>query len=148
MISVSSLFLTFAVFVLSPQDQPAESTGLFDVPSQEIARRRQPQKSEVDKTGKEASSDAPAAERPFKSGEIVDNVALVTELNTRWEESRLSLVTNFEMPAPPSPGAAVVGSAPAEVAVQQWIDEGTASGHHGNGTGTSLTLRAETVFVD
>ncbi|MCA9009245.1 MAG: hypothetical protein KDB01_05830 [Planctomycetaceae bacterium] len=130
MISVSSLILTFAAFVLCPQDKPAESTGLFDVPAQEIARRRQPLPHAVDKTGKKPSATAPQ-ERPFEPGIIRDNVALVTELNTRWEESRLSLVTNFELPATPPPGATIVGVSPAEVMVQQWIDEGTASGHHG-----------------
>ena len=31
---------------------------------------------------------AVAAERPFQTGEIRDNTALVTELNTRWDESQ------------------------------------------------------------
>ena len=124
--AITSMLLMFAVFVASPLDEPVVSTGLFNMPTQEIARRRQPSP---------APEETPAviapAERPFQRGEIRDKVALVTELNTRWEESRLSLVTSFNIPGTPSRGAAVVGASPAEVAVQKWIDEGTASGHHG-----------------
>ncbi len=124
--AITSMLLMFAVFVASPLDEPVVSTGLFNMPTQEIARRRQPSP---------APDETPAAiapaERPFQRGEIRDKVALVTELNSRWEESRLSLVTSFNIPGTPSRGAVVVGASPAEVAVQKWIDEGTASGHHG-----------------
>ena len=129
--AITSMLLMFAVLVASPLDEPAVSTGLFNMPGQEISRRRQPQFPAAVEAPQGTAPVLPPAERPFQRGEIRDNLALVTELDTRWEESRLSLVTSFNLPATPSHGAVISGSSPAEVAVQQWVDEGTASGHHG-----------------
>ncbi len=42
MTTIGTLLLMLAILVLSPLDEPAESTGLFNMPMQEIARRRQP----------------------------------------------------------------------------------------------------------
>ena len=129
--AIISMLLMFAVLVASPLDEPAVSTGLFNMPTQEISRRRQPLNEAADETLQGTAPEVAPAERPFKSGEIRDHVALVAELNTRWEESRLSLVTCFNLAGKPSQGAVIVGSSPAEMLVQKWIDEGTASGHHG-----------------
>jgi len=129
--AITSILLIFVVLVASPLDEPAVSTGLFNMPMREIARLLHGQIPAANETAKSPVPDVAAAERPFQSREIRDNVALVTELNTRWEESRLSLVTSFNLPTTPSHGAVISGSSPAEVAVQKWIDEGTASGHHG-----------------
>lgn len=129
--SITSMLLMFAVFVATPLDEPVVSTGLFNMPIQEISRRRQPQSQAADETPQGTAPEIAPAERPFQRGEIRDHVALVTELNTRWDESRMSLVTSFNSPATPSGGAVIGGSSPARVAVQKWIDEGIASGHHG-----------------
>ena len=129
--AITSMLLMFVVLVASPLDEPAVSTGLFNMPVQEIARLRHGQIPAANGSAKSPSPAIVAAERPFQRREIRDNLALVTELNTRWEESRLSLVTSFDLPATSSRGAVISGSSPAEVAVQKWIDEGTASGHHG-----------------
>jgi len=129
--AITSMLLMFAVLVVSPLDEPVVSTGLFNMPMQEISRRRQPQIPAADETRQGTTPEIAPAERPFQPGEIRDNVALVTELNTRWEESRLSLVTSFNLQPTPTRGAVIIGSSPAEVAVQKWIDEGTASGHYG-----------------
>ena len=129
--SITSVIMMFAVLVASPPDGPVVSTGLFNFPMQRIAQLRLPQ---LPAAGELPQGTAPAiapAERPFQRGEIRDHVALVTELNTRWDESRLSLVTSFNLPTAPARGTVIIGSSPAEVAVQKWIDEGTASGHHG-----------------
>lgn len=129
--AITSMFLMSAVFVASPLDERVVSTGLFNMPAQEIARRRQPLEADSGKASQETTPAIVPAERPFQPGEIHDNVAMVTELNTRWEESRLSLVTSFNSQATPSRGAVIVGKSPADVTVQKWIEEGTASGHHG-----------------
>ena len=129
--ALTSMLLMFAVLVASPLDEPVVTTGLFNFPMRRIAELRQQLIPAVDETPQGKAAAVAPAERPFQSGDIRDSVALVTELNTRWEESRLSLVTSFNVPAMPSHGTVVVGSSPAEVAVQKWIDDGTASGHHG-----------------
>ncbi len=131
LVPLTSLFLMFAVLVASPLDEPVVSTGLFNFPIRRIAELRQQLIPAVDETPQGTPPEVTPAERPFQPGDIRDSVAMVTELNTRWEESRLSLVTSFRSPATPSRGALVVGASPAEVAVQKWIDDGTASGHHG-----------------
>ena len=130
-IAITSMLLMFAVLVVSPVDELAVSTGLFNFPTQRISQLRQPQIPAADETPQGTVPEIAPTERPFQRGEIRDNVARVTELNTRWEESRLSLVTSFNLPGAPSRGAIIIGSSPAEVAVQKWIEEGTASGHHG-----------------
>ena len=120
--AIISMLLMFAVLVASPLDEPAVSTGLFNMPMQEISQRRQPQFPAADETPQGTASEIAPGDRPFQPGEIRDNVARVTELNTRWDESRLSLVTSFNLPATPSQGAVIVGSSPAEMLVQKWID--------------------------
>lgn len=113
------------------QDEPVVSTGLFNQPMQRLAQIRQSQQlANTNDEMNRAAADAPK-ERPFQRGEIRDNVALVTELNTRWDESRLSLITSFNMPSTKPSGIEIVGSSPALLAVQKWIAEGTAAGHHG-----------------
>lgn len=99
-IAITSMLLMFAVLVVSPVDELAVSTGLFNFPTQRISQLRQPQIPAVEPPQGTAPAIA-ATERPFQRGEIRDKVALVTELNTRWEESRLSLVTSFNLAATP-----------------------------------------------
>ena len=71
-------------------------------------------------------------EPPFQPGRIMNGVALVTEQNTRWDEGRMSLITSFAPLPEPEPGMVIVGTSPAEVAVNGWINEGSAAGHHGD----------------
>lgn len=71
-------------------------------------------------------------DRPTEPGPIHSGVALVTARNTRWVNSKLSLVTTFAEAAPAPAGAAVVGSSAAENRVRTWFQEGTAAGHTGD----------------
>lgn len=130
MIAVASLVCVALGLAAGWQDEPVVSTGLFDQPTQRLAQIRQSQQL-VHNGAKPESAPDLNPERPFQRGEIRDNVALVTELNTRWDESRLSLITSFEAPKIRQSGTEIVGSSPAELAVQKWIEEGTAAGHHG-----------------
>lgn len=129
--AVMTLICVALALTAGLQGEPVVSTGLFNQPLQRLAQIHQSQQSAIDKDGKNDDSAAVPTERPFQKGQIHDNTALVTELNTRWDESRLSLITSFEVPATPQSGLEIVGSSPAELAVQKWIDEGTASGHRG-----------------
>ena len=71
----------------------------------------------------------PATE--FQAGEIKDGIALVTDKNTRWDESRMSLVTSF-VPAPGKLEQQIIGTSAADLLVNTWISEGQAAGHVGD----------------
>ncbi len=93
--------------------------------------RSDPSFAEILKAAKEPFT-PPEPAPPFQPGQIKNGVALVTEQNTRWDEGRMSLITSFA-PLPVLESAtAIVGTSPAEVAVQGWISNGTAAGHHGD----------------
>ena len=126
MIAIASLIIVAVASVHGLVDEPVVSTGLFNLPMQRIAQLRQPATPIP-----ETDSAAPVSERPFQRAAIRDNIALVTELNTRWDESRLSLITSFDAKTTHPESATIAGSSPAEIAVQKWIDEGTAAGHNG-----------------
>ena len=128
--AVASLICVAMGLAAGWQDEPVVSTGLFDQPMQRLAQIRQSQQL-VHNEGMPDGVAELKPERPFQRGEIRDNVALVAELNTRWDESRLSLITSFNVPATQQFGPEIVGLSPAEVTVQKWIDEGTAAGHRG-----------------
>ena len=83
---------------------------------------------------KSAKEPFKALETPavFKPGVIENGVAFVTEQNTRWDASRLSLLTSFEAPAVTKSAAHIVGTSAPEVAVNAWINEGTSAGHYGD----------------
>jgi len=129
MTAIASLICVALALTAGLQEEPVVSTGLFNQPLQRLAQIRQLQQVEPDKRDKNVDSTAVTPERPFQRGEIRDNTATVTELNTRWDESRLSLITGFDVPTTQQSGPEIVGSSAAEVAVQKWIDEGTAVGH-------------------
>ena len=129
--AIASLICVALALTAGLQEEPGISTGLFNQPMQRLAQIRQLQQLVTDKNKKNDDSAAVATERPFQKGTIRDNTALVTELNTRWDESRLSLVTSFDVPTTQQSGPEIVGSSAAELAVQKWIDEGTAAGHRG-----------------
>jgi hypothetical protein len=74
----------------------------------------------------------PKAAPVFQPGRIANGVAMVTEQNTRWDNSRLSLMTSFEPLSPADSRTRIVGNSAAEVAVNGWLAEGTAAGHHGD----------------
>lgn len=112
-------------------DEPVVSTGLFDLPMKRLMQLRQPLNQQTSDTPNEADSLSADKDRPFQPGEIHDNVALVTELNTRWDESRLSLITSFDGPKSRLSDIEIVGSTPAELAVQKWIIEGSSAGLNG-----------------
>ena len=95
------------------------------------ALRADPSFAEILKAAKEPFT-PPEPASHFQPGRITNGVALVTEQNTRWDESRMSLITAFA-PLPELKSAtAIVGTSPAEVAVNGWINEGSAAGHHGD----------------
>ncbi len=131
MTAIASLICVALTLTAGLQEVPVVSTGLFNQPMQRLAQIRQLQQLVTEKDEKNDDSSAVTTERPFQKGEIRDNTASVTELNTRWDESRLSLITSFEVPTTQQSGPEIVGSSVAEVAVQKWIDEGTAAGHRG-----------------
>ena len=131
MTAIASLICVALALTAGMQEEPVVSTGLFNQPTQRIEQIRRTQPLVSDKDQKTDDSATVATERPFQKGEIRDNTATVTELNTHWDESRLSLITSFDVPTTQQSGSEIVGSSAAELAVQQWIDEGTATGHHG-----------------
>ncbi len=68
----------------------------------------------------------------FQPGGIADGVALVTEQNTRWDDSRMSLITSFTPLPKPESTTVSLGTSPVDLAVNGWFSEGTAAGHHGD----------------
>lgn len=74
----------------------------------------------------------PKAARIFQPGRIEDGVAMVTEENTRWDNDRMSLITSFEPLSAAETRGRIVGKSAAEVAVNGWLNEGTAAGHYGD----------------
>ena len=66
----------------------------------------------------------------FEPTNIKDGVALVTASNTHWVEERFSLITSFQ-PSAITTKKQIVGTSPAERAVDGWIQEGSAAGHAG-----------------
>lgn len=66
----------------------------------------------------------------FEVSSITNGVALVTERNTRWVEERFSLITHFK-PSEVTSKKQIVGTSAAEVAVNAWIQEGSAAGYAG-----------------
>ncbi len=128
MTAFASLICVILALAAGLQEVPV-ATGLFNKPMERLTQIRQTQQLATDKDDKTNNAAAVTAERRFQKGKIHDNTALVTELNTRWDEARLSLITSFDVPATQQSGPEIVGALPAEMAVQKWIDEGTAAGH-------------------
>lgn len=131
MTAIASLICVVLASTAGMQEEPVVSTGLFNQPAQRLEQIRRTQQLVSDKDEKTNDSATVATKRPFQEGTIRDNTATVTELNTRWDESRLSLVTSFDVPTTQQSGLEIFGSSAAELAVQKWIDEGSAAGHRG-----------------
>jgi hypothetical protein len=130
MSAIASLICVAIGLAVGWQEEHVVSTGLFNQPTLRLTQIRQSQQL-VRNDAKQDGVAEQKPDRPFQRGEIRDNVALVAELNTRWEESRLSLITSFDIPTTQQLGPEIVGSSPAELAVKKWMDEGTAAGHRG-----------------
>lgn len=92
--------------------------------------REQPEFDDILLTARQPFA-AKDAQADFQAAQIENGIALVADRNTRWDESRMSLVTSF-VPDTVTVEKQIAGKSEAEVVVDGWINAGKAAGHFGD----------------